>query len=117
MKMNNEQMLDSLAVLSKLENEKGMLGYAIARNRKKILMEVQEYSAKRDELLKKHGKDIGNGQFRLDPENAAEYFKDLQPFSELTVDVAVMQVDPEVFFGGNLTSSEMYILCWMVKED
>lgn len=113
--LNNKQMLESITVLSQCE-EKGMLGYAIARNRQKLAVEVQDYSQKRDELLKEHGEDIGNGQFQLMPENAARFFEALKPYSDLTVDVPVMQVDPEVFYGGNLTSSQMFTLNWMVKE-
>lgn len=113
--LTNEKMLESLVTLSSLE-EKGMLGYAIARNRQKLAGEVQDYSKKRDELLKEHGVDIGNGKFELPPENAARFFEALHPYSELTVDVPVMQVPPEVFYGGNLTSTTMFILDWMVNE-
>ena len=113
--LNNAQMLESVTVLSQCE-EKGMLGYAIARNRQKITAEVLDYSKKRDELLKEHGNDMGNGQFQLMPENAARFFEALQPYSDLTVDVPVMQVSPEVFYGGNLTSSQMFTLSWMVAD-
>lgn len=114
--MNNEQMLNSLVVLSQAE-EKGMLGYAIARNKQKILAEVHEYSKKRDELLAEFGTDIGEGKFQLMPENASKFYEALKPYSELTVDVPVMQVTEEVFCSGNLTSSMMCTLFWMVKED
>lgn len=113
--LNNVQMLESVVVLSQAE-EKGMLGYAIARNRQKLIPEIQEYSKKRDELLKEYGTDIGNGQFQLEPGNAAKFYEALQPYSELTVDVPVMQVSPEVFYSGNLTSQQMFTLDWMVKE-
>lgn len=113
--LNNKQMLESVTVLSQLE-EKGMLGYAIMRNRQKLAAEVMDYSRKRDELLKEHGTDIGNGQYQLEPENAARFFEALRPYSELTVDVPVMQVSQEVFCSGNLTSSQMLALEWMVEE-
>lgn len=113
--LNNAQMLESVLVLSQLE-EKGMLGYAIARNRQKLTAEVQDYSNKRDELLKEYGTDVGDGKFQLLPENAVRFFEALRPYSELTADVPVMQIEPEVFFGGNLTSSQMFTLEWMVKE-
>lgn len=112
--LNNAQMFESVVVLSQAE-EKGMLGYAIARNRQKLIPEIQEYSKKRDELLKEYGTDIGEGKFQLLPENAAKFYEALRPYSELTVDVAVMQVSPEVFYGGNLTSSQMFALGWMVE--
>ena len=112
---NNEQMLENVTLLSRLE-EKGMLGYAIARNRQKMIAEVQDYSRKRDELLKEHGTDVGNGQFQLLPEAAAKFFEELRPYSELTVDVPIMQISQEVFCSGNLTSSQMFVLAWMVNE-
>jgi len=115
MNFNNAQMLESVVVLSQAE-EKGMLGYAIARNRQKLCAEIQEYSKKRDELLKEYGTDIGNGQFQLQPQNAARFYEALQPYSDLTADVAVMQISPEIFYSGNLTSNQMYILDWMVKD-
>lgn len=115
MKMNNEQMLNSLICLSHLE-EKGVLGFAIAKNRKKIAAEVQEYSQKRDELLKEYGTDIGEGKFQLLPENATKFFEALKPFGKLTVDVPVMRVTPEVFCSGNLTTSMMETLDWMVED-
>lgn len=113
--LTNEKMFESANVLSRAE-EKGMLGYAIARNRQKLIPEIQEYAKKRDELIAEFATDLGNGQYQLQPENAAKFFEALRPYSELTFDVAVMQVEPEVFYGGNLTSQQMFILDWMVKE-
>lgn len=114
--LNNKQMFDSLMVLSQAE-EKGVLGYAIARNRQKLMAEVQHYSKMRDELLKEHGTDVGNGQFQLQPNQAEKFFEALKPYDELEVDVQVMQVTLEVFCSGNLTSSMMVTLDWMVKEN
>lgn len=113
--LTNDRMLESVTVLAKCD-EKGMLGYAIARNRAKLVSEIQEYSRKRDELLREFGDDIGNGQFQLAPQNAAKFFEALKPYSELTCDVPVMKVSAEVFYSGNLTSSQMYALDWMVEE-
>lgn len=114
--LTNKQMFESVNVLIQLE-EKGMLGYAIARNRQKLIAEVQDYSKKRDELLKEYGTDIGEGKFQLLPEKAVLFFEALQPYSELTADVPVMQISPEVFCSGDLTSSAMETLGWMVKEE
>lgn len=115
--LTNEKMLESMTVLSRAE-ETGMLGYAIAVNRKRLTAEAQfqEYSKKRDELLAEYGTDIGNGQFQLMPGNAARFYEALRPYSELTADVPVMQISPEVFYSGNLTSSQMFTLDWMVKD-
>ncbi len=116
MRMTNETVFESVSVLAQAD-EKGMLGYAIARNRQKLTAEIQDYVQKRDELIVEFGTDIGNGKFQLEPENAAKFVEALRPYGELTVDVPVMQVPPEVFYGGDLTSAQMYVLGWMVKEE
>lgn len=117
MKMTNAQMFDSIPVLQQAKNETGMLGYAIAVNLRRLSTELVEYSRKRDELLEEYGTDAGGGKFNLTQEGAAAFYKALQPYSEIEADVAVMQVVPEVFYGGSLTSGQMYALSWMVKEE
>lgn len=113
--LNNEKMLDSVTVLSQAQ-EKGMLGYAIAKNLRLLVDETREFSQKREELIREHGIALGDDKYQLPPENAAKFYEAIRPYSELTADVAVMQVSPEVFYGGNLTSQQMFILDWMVKE-
>lgn len=115
MKLNNAQMFDSLQVLAQTE-EKGVLGFAIARNRRKIADELPEYLAKREELLKEYGVDEGGGKYTLSSEAAQKFSAALRPFAEMTTDVDVQQVSAEDFCSGNLTSSQMYVLDWMVKE-
>ncbi len=115
----NEQMHDSIQVLSQTREEKGLLGYALAVNLRKLSTtpELSEYARKRDELLAQHGTDKGGGKYDLGPVALAAFCADLQPFAKIETDVAVMQVAPEVFYSGNLTSAQMYALGWMVKEE
>lgn len=115
MKMTNAKIFDSIPVLAQAKEEKGLLGYAIAVNLRKMSGEIKEYTAKRDELLAQYGTDLGEGKFHI--EDARAFYEALQPFAELENEVPVMQVAPEVFYGGNLTSAQMYALSWMVKED
>lgn len=116
--MKNATMFDSIPVLTQAKEEKGLLGYAIAVNLRKLTTEVQEYSKKRDELLEKHGTQGEEpGRFVLTPAAAAAFAEELQPYADIETDVAVMQVAPEVFYGGGLTSAQMYALSWMVKEE
>ena len=115
MKMKNEQMLNSIAILSNLE-EKGVLGFAIAKNLKKLTEECREYAEKREELLQKFGTDVGNGRYEINPDKVMNFIEALRPYGELEVDVAVMTVSQEAFCGGNLTSQQMFALDWMVEE-
>ena len=116
MKLTNAKMFDSLLVLNQAE-EKGVLGFAIAQNRRKLAEELKEYAAKRDELLKEYGTDEGDGKYRIPVENVQAFSAALRPFAEMTADVAVRQVSEADFCSGNLTSSQMLALDWMVREE
>ena len=109
-------MLESLGVLARTE-ESGKLGYACARNRRKLLTECKEFMDKRDELLRKYGSDKGNGQYELPADTASSFVEELKEYSELEFDVDVMTVPEEIFYGGNLTAKDMFILDWMVCEN
>lgn len=115
MKLTYAQMFDSVQVLNQVE-EKGVLGFAIARNRRILSAELREYAQKRDELLAEYGTDEGNGRFTIPVEKVPAFSEALRPYAEMTADVAVIQVDAEAFCGGNLTSSQMFVLEWMVRE-
>ena len=110
--LTNGQMLDSLSALAEA-NETGKLGYAIAKNRRKIQGEIKEYLEVREELLKKHGTDTGGGQYSFTAESAEKFNRDLEEYAGLTTELELMTVGTEVFCGGNLTSKQMYALDWM----
>lgn len=115
--LTNAKMFESIPVLHQAREEKGLLGYAVAVNLRKLTTETLEYSKKRDELLAEYGTDAGGGKFNLTAEGAAAFYEALEPFAQIETDVAVMQVAPEVLYGGNLTSAQMYALDWMCKEE
>lgn len=116
--LTNSQMFDSIPALQQASGETGLLGYAVAVNLRKLSTtpELVEYFRRRDELLAQYGAPAGEGRYNLTTEAAAAFQAALQPYAELTADVAAMQVAPEVFYGGGLTSGQMYALAWMVKE-
>jgi len=116
MKLTNAKILESIQVLTGAKDEKGLLGYAVAVNLRKLTDEVQEYAKKRDELIKEYGTDVGDGKYDFTAESGAALREAMRPYAEMEIDVAVMQIAPEVFYSGNLTSAQMYALSWMVKE-
>ena len=121
MKLTNAQMFDSIEVLAQAKDEKGLLGYAVAVNLRKLTQtaEVAEFSRKRDELLAEHGAQIPGapGKYSLQGQGAAAFYEALEPFAQIETDVAVLRVPAEAFYSGNLTSGQMYTLAWMVKEE
>lgn len=117
--LNNAQMFDSVQVLAQAKDETGLLGYALAVNLRKLsgTPELLEFSQQRTKLLAEHGTDAGGGKFNLTKEAAAAFNEALQPYAQIETEVAAMQVPPETFYSGNLTSGQMYALAWMVKEE
>lgn len=114
MKMTNEQMYDRVVVLSAL-NEKGKLGYAIARNRRKLENEIVEYSKLRSEALTKYGSPIeGTSTYVVSGENRVKYNEELAQYNDIETEVDVMQVSIDEFLSGNLDSNQMYALDWIV---
>jgi len=115
MKLKNRDALVSILVL-KNTKETGKLGFAIAKNARKLSEELVEYNNIRDGLLEKYGKDDGYGEFTLTKDNLARLNEELEQYSEIEIDFEPMTVDEETFYGGNLTSDQMYALMWMVKQ-
>lgn len=114
--LTNARILESIPVLAQAREEKGMLGYAIMVNHRKLSAEVGEYSKKRDELLAEYGTDAGEGKYKFTPEAAAAFHEALEPYAAMEIEVPVMQVPVEVFYGGGLTAGQMAVLDWMAKE-
>ena len=113
MKLTNGNMWESIQILTKV-NETGKLGYACARNLRKLIDANKEYMEVRDKLLAKYGKPEEQGRYSFEPEQAQKFMEELQEYSNIEHDVDVFQVDEDVFYSGNLTTKELYILAWMV---
>ena len=92
--------------------ETGKLGYAIAKNMRKLQEELKEYSVTIEELTKRYGKDIGNGQYSISDMGA--YMAERAQYDSIDCDVDIMQVDEDTFCSGTLTNDQMYMLDWMV---
>jgi len=116
MKMKNATMWESIQTLMGTQ-ETGKLGYACARNLRKLMGECREYMEVRDRLMTEYGNSEGNGKFSFDEEKGKAFADAIREFAVIEHDVDVFQVSEEVFCSGNLTTKEMYALAWMVKED
>lgn len=115
--LNNAQMFDSIPALMAAKDETGLLGYALAVNLRRISSELGEYEEQRNQLLQKYGKEESPGNYALSSEALAGFRAELEPLAGIEADVQIIQVAPEVFYGGNLTSSQMFALAYMVKEE
>ena len=115
MKMTNIEAYEALARMNTLR-ETGRLGYAIAKNMRKIREEIQEYLDKRDEAAMRHGEVTPDGRFRVEPENVGAYLQEFAALNDIENDIDIMTVDTETFCGGGLTAQDMYALAWMETE-
>ena len=114
MQMTNKQMAESLEVLSSVK-ESGKLGYAIARNRRKIEHEVVEYAKVKQSAIEKYGDfNDASGTYNIVGDNYKKYMAELAQYDNIETEVDVMKVSLEEFLAGNLDSNQMYALDWMV---
>lgn len=102
----------------------GKLGYAAARNSRKIQDALTEYLQKEAKLFEKYGekeKDKnGNetGRLYLDANNTAfkEFVDELLPFLEIEHDVEIMCLKYEEVMDV-LTGEEMLAISWMLVDE
>ena len=115
MKLTNSTMWESIQVLSEAK-ETGKLGYACARNFRKLMEAAREYMTVRDKLLQKYGEPQDDGRYSFNSESAKNFTTELMEYAPIEHDVDVMTVPEDVFYSGNLTSKDMFALAWMVEE-
>ena len=115
MKITNLEAWSCVQMISGVK-ETGKLGFAIAKNARKLKDELKEYDAKRDELIEKYGTALGDGRFNLTSENASMLQEEMAEYDSIEFEFEPLKVSEEVFCGGNLTSDQMYMLMWMVDE-
>ena len=116
MKTTNAQAFAYYTALKTATNETGKLGYAIAKNARKIEAELKEYMQARDAAVQKYGTDAGNGTFRFTAPQAAQFQQEMSELDGIECEIDIMTVNEDTFCGGNLTSEQMYSMDWMVAE-
>lgn len=112
--MTNAEMCECINVLSELR-ETGRLGYAIARNKRKLMDAAKEFLELRDDLLQKYGESEDGIYYSVSPENSDAYIKELGDIPQIAHEVEIFTIPEDVFFGGSLKSNQMEKLLWMVK--
>lgn len=116
MKMTNEEMRKSIEALN-MAQETGKLGYAIARNLRKLRDAAKEYIDIYEGLLKEHATQSKTpGRYILTPEAQEKIEAGIAEFKDIESDVDVFTVDEETFCSGELKSNQMSVLLWMVEE-
>lgn len=115
MKFTNGNAFQNMITLQQM-SEQGVLGYAIAKNRRKLENELKEYLEKREELFEKYGQREGD-QWRIGPDDVPAFLKEMGEYDAVEFEFDPTTVTEEAFCAGTLTSDQMYQLDWMVREE
>lgn len=119
MKITNVQMAQYLTSLQSISNKvKGKLGYAVARNIRKISNELTEYNNIRDEYICKYGTKNENGEYVIHQNTEAFnlFLTDMQEFACISHDVDIYTVDAEEFEKSDLTAEEIINVDFIINE-
>ena len=115
MKITYGEAFQSTNIIGSIK-ETGKLGFALAKNARKLSDELVEYIAKRDELLKQYGSDLGGGRFQFVGDSIGRFNEAIKEYDEMEFEFEPMTISEDVFCSGSLTSDQMYALMWMVEN-
>lgn len=115
-----KQMLDNLQpVLS----QKGKVGYAAARNTRKIKEALTEYVEKESELFEKYGtpeknengEETGRIIINANDPKCREFVEEITPLANIEHEVEIMKLSYEEVMDV-LTGDEMLAIEWMLED-
>lgn len=115
MKITNDRAYASYEIMLSLK-ESGKLGFAIAKNVRKLESELTEFIEKRKELFLKYGSNNNDGTIVIATNKIKDFLNEFDSYASMEFEFQPQLVDQETFCSGSLTSDQMYVLDWMVKE-
>ena len=119
MKLTNRQMDEYCTALSDIsEKVSGKLGYAIARNIRKLSEELIEYQTLKNEAIVKHGTtgDDGNSSIEVGSEAFKNYVEDMKEYMAISHDVDIFTVSEEEVINSSLNAKEMLAVDFMIER-
>lgn len=124
MKLKNYQMSNLMDSLQPILDHKGILGYAAARNFRKLRDATVEFTQYKEQLFREYGTaevdENGNptGRYSIDVTNPAivEPMKELDRYADIEHEVEIFTI-PVSEVIDELTGNEMLALEFMLEED
>ena len=119
MKLTNIEMSNHLNSLNQISSKvKGKLGYAVARNIRKISDELIEFENIRLEHIRKYGTVNENGEcvIKKDTEEYHKFITDMQEFANISHDVDIFMINADIVMESDLTAEEMIKIEFMINE-
>ena len=122
MRLTNKKMDEYFTALSNMsEKATGRLGYAIARNLRKLSEELVEYQTLKDKAINKYGEvgDDGVARIRIDPDSEAfkSFTEDMKEYMDIEHDVQVFTVSEDEVINSPLNAKEMLSIDFMIIKE
>ena len=120
----NKEMAQMLESLYGVIDQKGMLGYAAARNLRSIRNAAREYLDIRDDLMQKYGENeldesgekTARYLVRTNTALGRKYLEEISRYDEIEHEVEIMKIKPEDAID-QLTGRQMLAIEWMIEGD
>ena len=120
MKLTNLEMFNYLNALDNISDKVyGKLGYAVARNLRKITNELIEFENMRLKIFCKYATLNENNEYELQP-NTESYQKFINEINEIAMishKVDIYKIEPDLVIESNLSAKELNDLIFMIKDE
>ena len=122
--IKNEKLVNSVGVLSKLNNMSLNIkvSYAIAKNINKIEKELEIYNKEKAKLIDKHGEKDEEGKLKVDESgnikilDKENWNKDFKELLEIEAEIDIHKINEEDLFkcdNANITPGELMLVDYM----
>ena len=120
MKLTNLEMFNYLNALDNISDKVyGKLGYAVARNLRKITNELIEFEDMRLKIFYKYATLNKDNEYELQP-NTESYQKFINEINEIAMishKVDIYKIEPDLVIESNLSAKELNDLIFMIKDE
>lgn len=120
MKLTNKQMDDYITALGNISDRAtGKLGYAVARNMRKISEELVEYQQLKDKAIIKYGTTDESGVSRIQVGSEAyeQFLGEMKEFNDIQHEVQLFYISEEELINSDLNAREMLSIDFMIKKE
>lgn len=118
MKLTNKKMDECYLALNNIsEKTTGKLGYAIARNLRKLSEELVEYQSFKDKIICKYGVEIdGTYSIQIGSEAFEKYINEMKEYMTIEHDVQIFTVTEDEVLNSDLNAKEMLAIDFMIQS-
>lgn len=120
MKLTNLEMLNYLEALNQIsEKVYGKLGYAVARNLRKIANELIEFEQIRSDTFYKYAILNENNEYELKANTKPykDFIDEMHEIASIHHKVDIYKVEPDLVIQSGLNAKELNSLVFMIKDE